>query len=587
MDGNIGFRKITRTEYERLTPEQQAQYIAAVKAHHAQNQQRLHELLTAQEQILPKQKPQVAPTIPEQYREVVATHNVAKHEARQETVQHKPVTHQPVTHLAHQPVAHRNRDLSQHIHKTRHGAFSRMMSVSSKKVKIAGVALVLAGVGLFGANMIRNLVLGKSVDSTVAAVMDSEKPVIVRESGKYGYMDIHGQTIIPANYRFAGEFFGNFAEVKTEVEHSIINKKGDVVLEIEQNDAVNIDTDFGMWFIGNKIYDINMKPLDEGEKKELSYKQRGVYTYKNASDKLTVASLEKGNFYSCEQNCTVVISQAPNWIKDTYVLINENSVGEGMTNKIINVKTGKVVFEAKNQLLVAKDKNVVAKSVDGNEVLMYLAGDKVVYESKGSFEVYDQIKHVVKITNTDEKTKAQYPTIYTNVDTNKTEYQSPINSSMLTLVEPSMDVRTCGNNSIGISVNDGAVKCNWSSLATPSYKTMEYLRSKKRLLVVGRSSVGEEFYNVSTGERLEQFDQIAMSDTKDTLFALVKRDGKWFVYSYLTGKYTEAQDAVSTNLSTSALPTGVKTYTSYFTVETKSGTSYYNHNMERFYEVAK
>ncbi|MCL2085641.1 WG repeat-containing protein [Candidatus Saccharibacteria bacterium] len=472
--------------------------------------------------------------------------------------------------------------------KTRRGKFSLSNMVATKKRKVmafAGMLLVLAGVGLFGANLIRDMVLGRSVDRAVWALLDSEKPLAIRQNGRWGYMDVSGRMIIEPQYTSAGEFYGNFAQVNTEATHQIIDRKGDVVLDLDVGASVRVDTQYGVWFIADKMYDVDMKPIGDDRKLGLTYRQRGVYTYMDSSNRIVVASLRRnGDLYTCESACSVYVSSAPDFVPDIYVIVNENS-NDGSVNRVFNSRTGVEVFKTQNQLLIPKDRNIIAKSVDGSEELMYLAGDKVAYSSSESFEVYDQIKNIIRIPNTDERTRSQHPHAFIDTGSGERTLIAPVVGSVLTAFDSSFDVQTCGRNGIGIGRNGGSVKCDWLSIATPSMNVMEYLKGKRRLMIVGRTLAGEEFYDVRADQRHDQFDHIAISPNNDDLFVLARSDGKWYVYSLVTSKFVSIPNVMMNNFSNT--PSGVEVFPSYFIVETRNSITYYNHNMESFYEIAK
>lgn len=548
MQGRAGFKKVTRAEFERLARDQQIAYLKKASQIHLANQNRMQAALNEPPHLEPK-----------------------------------PLIAQPAS--SPEPNLAGFVDQKQSRKKSRR--LSRLANIKSRKIAmVASVAVIVLGTGIFTANLIRNLVLGKDADQAIMAFLDHEKPLAVRQNGRFGFMNIHGQMIIDPKYTWAGEFYGDFVEVKTETEHLMINRKGETALTLDIGAVVNIDTRYGVWFIGDKMYDVNLKLLNDDTKPSLTYKQKGIYTYKNESGNIVISSLknQSSDIYTCQSACSVSVSNAPDFVPDTYIIVNETA-GETSHNKIFNAQTKAEVFSSQNQLLVVKDKNQVAKSVNGNEELMYLTGDKVAYSSADNFEVYDQIKHVVKVSNADEKTAAQYPFAYINTDTDETTYLAPVMGSTLTAFDQSLDVQTCGKNGIGIGKNGGAIKCDWLSLTTPSMNVMEYLKSQRRLIIVGRTAAGQEFYNVRTDERYDQFEHISISSSNDELFVMTKSEGQWFVYSLVSGKYVSIPNVLMNSFTN--LPNGIKVYPSYFTVETKTSMTYYNHDMDSFYEVAK
>jgi len=543
-------KKITREDFDKLTREKQIAYLKKVRKVHLANQKKMQDVMKDKAPAKKSYK-RIAPM------KILRPEDMKKNASK-----------------IHQRLFTR----------AGRGRFAQLMN---QKILVgASVGLIVIGVGIFGANMVRNRVMGQDSDRAIWALLDHEKPVPIDQDGLFGFMNVQGRMIVESRFVSVGEFYGDFVAVKTEGEHLIINRKGETKMELEMGSSVSIDAKHGVWFIEGRMYDIDLKPLYSDEKQDVTYKQRGVYTYRNSLDEVIIMSLRrKENIYVCTNFCSVAVSNSPDFVPDDFVIINENIDG-GSSNKIFNVQTGAEVFGATNQLLIPRDRNRVVKNVDGTQEVMYLVGNQVAFSSHDNFDVFDQIGNIVRIANTDDSTKDQFSHVYIDAKTDERVYETPLAGSILTAFNPLFEVKTCDPNGVGISRNGSTVDCEWLSLSTPSINVMEYLRGQRRLLVVGRTADSEEFYDVLSGRRQGQFDQIAVNSSNDDLFVMAKMDDEWFAYSLVTGNQINIPNDVLSNRN-SGVPSGVSIFSSYFTVETKSSIFYYNHEMKTFYEISK
>jgi len=101
------------------------------------------------------------------------------------------------------------------------------------------------------------ITLSKNNDNLILeGIFASDKPIIIKKDGKYGYITSNGKELIEAKYTKASEFYFDYALVSRENEenktvYQIIDKKGSTLMEVDNSYEPKYIEETGVWLIDN------------------------------------------------------------------------------------------------------------------------------------------------------------------------------------------------------------------------------------------------------------------------------------------------------------------------------------------------
>ena len=288
----------------------------------------------------------------------------------------------------------------------------------NKKVLIPIIAVVLLVIVALVVLLIIKPFGGSTANelSSAKTILDPNRPIVIKEDGKYGFISSKGKQIIEPKYLEASNFYGDYAIVKIEVDddeldyfdykYQIINQKGKEQLE----EAVYLEpeyySEYGIWVIDNELYDDNLKQISE-EGDYIYYIGQGYLTYTNYEKNISGIMTHKGKsiWEWNDSSISASISQNEYDEKDLYASVNSFSDTE--REVVVSLKKKKIVYELEdpenNSIMEDKDGIFEVYSTNNYDThtRLYFYNGKLAYENKEKdledLELYDREKQILQL----------------------------------------------------------------------------------------------------------------------------------------------------------------------------------------------
>ncbi len=254
----------------------------------------------------------------------------------------------------------------------------------NKKAFLVGVCLFLAIL----ATVLYQVFKADKKDENLIALYDPEKliPVLVGKD-VFGYVDREGNKLIDKDFKWAGDFFFDYAAVQIDSDEdvfSLVNKKGEVIDKLKSQNKPTYYHEYGVWLIDNALYSKELKEIWK-EDGILKYSNNGYFEYmlneKNESG--IINYLGKKVFSWEEDYITINISDSRNIEDSTYAALSNFEERE----IIVNLETGKELYsleDPKNEYIQREDDNIfrVISRENNFKTLkwIYIKDNKVVAE---------------------------------------------------------------------------------------------------------------------------------------------------------------------------------------------------------------
>ena len=123
----------------------------------------------------------------------------------------------------------------------------------------------------------------------IDTVFDINKPILINDNDKYGYVDNNGKLLTEIKYDLATEFYGGYASVgiygDDKKEYSIVNSSFEKILTKTSDNIPQYITEYDIWLIGGSLYNNKMKEIVS--KETLVYDDNGFFVYSNSKLNLT------------------------------------------------------------------------------------------------------------------------------------------------------------------------------------------------------------------------------------------------------------------------------------------------------------
>lgn len=264
---------------------------------------------------------------------------------------------------------------------------------SNKKIILLILALVIIILGLVAFFYFKSKdVLVEGVN--LSYVFDPEKPIIIKNNDKYGYISSKGKTLIEPIYISASDFYGDYAIVSvsdsTELyfdrKYQVIDKKGNV--KIETYSIPEFYEEENIWIIESTLYDKNFNRITN-ENVSVSYIKNGYLAWDNYLARAGGIMTSDGkvtytyHYLEDESYINIEVSDAEEVFKNNYCRINV----ENEKYAIVNCKTGKVVYDFTTKYISGYSDNIYKISNHDTYDLLYyiyIQDDSIVYKSNGS-----------------------------------------------------------------------------------------------------------------------------------------------------------------------------------------------------------
>ena len=392
--------------------------------------------------------------------------------------------------------------------------------------------------------------------SEAKEVFSEDILIPVKENDKYGYIDLKGKMKISPQFYNADEFQGDFAVVKKEEgdNHSvIIDRKGQVKLEMQPYDSAYYYSETKIWRVGEQLYDKNLNKILPDNKEIYDYSNGYFivgpslgstdYDYSDLDAKQSVELYNsKGkSVYKYETSkADLEVTEYGDTLGETYcgLALEENK------SIIVNCDSGKVIKNDINYNVESDDYTSFLLRDGYKRVGYYLVSkNKVVFETESDdvdFYLYgngDEMYYEIEDDNTDE---TKYFLIKKGELTDTKPATSAASNSLSSWeIYTGYTIISCGKTDGLMKGKTQVVPCNYEDIKTPDILTYEYLKSKGKTYVIGRNDDTSHIINAKNGKVVQTFDYGYLNFEDESSFVAFRKDRdskSYTIHNLVTGK---------------------------------------------------
>ena len=449
---------------------------------------------------------------------------------------------------------------------------------NNKNYIVIGVVCLL--VVILGIVFIPKLFSKKNSSIAFAnSYFDTNNYIAVKQDGKYGFINQNGKMVIKPKYDYVqSDFTDGYAVVSVKNSEGsnsyyVINKKGEEKLSVSSYNGIKYNKKHGIWYIGGKIYDKNMK-LVSGDRDIIEYEDG--YAIYRTSDRTRSGLLNtKGKS---------VFETSSEGVDDLYISkysvdddVNEEycAIYNNLKAYIVNCDTGKVVYEDTNVSMHASAKNNIFSiySLSTSKYkYVYIRKNKIFYESENMMYYkngYLSIK---------ENDKTYYLDVSKNIKYDKEPEEYSNSSTDYSLFKTKgYNIINCSNNgtrAYGVMKDDKSiVACEWSEIKQINATLNMYLSSNGKYYVLGKKDGKSYLINLKNGKIISQFDTKYLSTSESIFIEYIdETTDEKVIYNVLTGKSIRFEKSAQHKL-----------YSTYFTITNAEKVDYYNSKLKLIY----
>lgn len=465
----------------------------------------------------------------------------------------------------------------------------------NKIILIVFAIIAIIGIGIF--------VYFKFLKNNIAdlnIIFDPNKPIVVNNNGKYGYITSEGKTMIEPQYKWADDFYGNYAIVSidnpdaasyNETLYQIIDKKGNVKLTSVSSSEPQYYPTYDIWEVDEVLYDSNFnRILSEGITVE--YIDYQYFEYSDSVKNETGIINYKGKKIFTVPESFIYVDISENGYDEDELYAAVKTFSEPEKEVIISLKTGKVLFtneDAETYNISEKDNGIFyyynRKSTDGyeNKKYLFFINNKLAYETTevvDEVEVYDYKNQILKIDyGYDYETLGKSQRIYYyDVKNKKMLDQKPSSSNdlKLDLLEEIYGFKTYYNDGkYGLMSNENVIlSCEYDDIEFLNLNIFNYMKSKGKELILLEKDKNIILYDLKSSKAITTFNSRYVYDYDDSTFIKISltEDNSYKIYNLLSGK---SMDFDKNN--------DISIGSNYVTVKKDGKTTYYNTNLKQIY----
>lgn len=433
------------------------------------------------------------------------------------------------------------------------------------------IALVIVVVVALAFILIKNIGGNSSPKADLDSIFNPDKPIIINDNKKYGYITAAGKMMIEPQYRDANDFYGDYAMVTIDnpdtksydkTINQIIDKKGNVKIVAKNYTKPKYFDVYNVWLIDNVLYDSKLKKLSaEGAKVE--YIDCGYFKYENSEKNESGIITYKGKkvFKTAASSISTSLSENEYNQDDLYVAVDIHNKPE--KSVVVSLKTGDILFtleNSENYYLLEEGDGIfsyydtkVSRGYE-NSVYLYFTNNKLAYQTTDKVEDVKISDYKNKIIEIDYgydyedlgKSQRRY---YYDAKNKKMLDKDPDNSASSELNAALME-NTYGfkmfssSGKYGLMIgNKIVIPCEYTEIKLLGDNLFNYMQSKGKNLVLLEKDNKTILYNVKNSKSIITFDSNNVRDYNDSTFIEVilyangssTRTG-YMVYNLLTGK---------------------------------------------------
>lgn len=474
----------------------------------------------------------------------------------------------------------------------------------NKKILIPIFAIAAIVTIVLGITLIKNLFSGGTNEkAALEAIFDPEKPILIKEDEKYGFITYKGKELIEAKYDYASDFYGDYAIVAKENEtskdeytepyiYAIINQKGKEVLsDIKSVYQPQYYSEYGIWVINEKLYDSELKQITNNDIK-VEYLGSGYLTYFSSELNKSGIMNHKGKIIWTYDSSIVSVELSDNKYDKDELYAEVSTYNEKDGSFILSLKNGKKVYsldDSENYYISARENGIfrVWHNEDyDDETWLFVYKNKVVYESDevDDIEIYDYKNQILELdygyeADYDERYK------YYDIKNKKTLDEEPESSTEdfeeLDLYETLYGFKPYeSSDKFGFMEGDKVlVPAEYDEVNVLAISPFNYIKNqKKQSLAFVEKDSKTTLINVKNKKEIVTFDaQSPISVETSTFIEAIKyddyeRDG-YIIYNLISGKQKEFDKDVEITLGSN-----------YIKVTEGSDNIYYNTELEEIYK---
>ncbi|MGN0967576.1 MAG: WG repeat-containing protein [Candidatus Coprovivens sp.] len=476
----------------------------------------------------------------------------------------------------------------------------------NKKILIPIIAVAAVALIVVALLVVPKILGGSGADDLAKAktVLDTDRPIPIKEDGKYGFISSKGKVIIEPKYEDVGEFYGDYAVVAlenddddawTDYKYQVINQKGKEQLD----EAVYLEPEYypeyGIWVIDGKLYNDRLKQTSaEGE--DISYIGQGYLTYSNMEkDKSGIMTASGKKVWSWDGwSIDADLSENDYSDEDLYAIVR--SYLDDEQEVILSLKKKKIVYELEdhdnNQ--ISEEDNGVFSIFDTNtyktHTRMYFYNGKLAYESKDSeledINIYDYEQQIIQLYYGYD---SNYDSVYEYYDAKKGK---EVDKSTLEekneyededLYELKYGFKPFESSyKYGLMSGDKIlVQSKYEDIHFLEYNIFLYMKEvKNKELVLFETEKEMILMNVNNQKEIAKFDADYVGMYSSSSFLKLEQyedyhdTEKYIVYNVITGEQKEFDGDVNIELGSN-----------YITVEDDGKITYYNTKLESIYTI--
>lgn len=442
---------------------------------------------------------------------------------------------------------------------------------------------------------------------------DPEKPILIKDEGKYGYISSEGKIIIQTKYNYASEFHGDHAVVKIDNNtdkteyisdelYQVIDKSGKVLFTSDGYLEPYYYAEYDIWVINSVLYNGNFKALT-GENVNVDYVSDGYLSYSD------YANLEAGiidytgkKIFSAPASIfSVEICDNDNDTDDLYA--NVTSYVDPEQDLIVSLKSGDVLFtssDPKNYYIFDEEDGLFIyynHSVDdgyANRKYMFFANNQLLYETNEKVyevEVYNYENLILEIDygyDYEELGKDQRRYYYDAK--NKTmlreapSYENDEDAE-LDLIELTYGFKEFSSSyKYGLMSGDKIiVPAEYDEITYLDSNLFAYMKDNKKELVFLEKDDKTLLYDISKSEVVATFDTDYVTDYSDSTFIRAN--------TYAEDGYTSTGYVIYNVLSGQFMSIGIDDDydigSNYLTITKDGQKVYYNTNLKQIYVASE
>lgn len=480
------------------------------------------------------------------------------------------------------------------------------------KVKIIGliilVLLVLIGIG--GFFVLKNF-RTNNTDIDLNLIFDPNKPIIVENNGKYGYITFDGKTMIEPQYKEADDFYGDYAVVTVDNTnpdsykqnlYQIIDKKGNVKLTSESYVKPEYYLAYNLWLIDGALYDSKLNKISE-EEISIYYISNGYFKYidnmKNESGIMTY----KGKKVFNVPGTYIFVYISDNKYNKDDLYASVTTYEDPKKQVVISLKTGDILFTSedaesyniseKNNGIFYYYNNKDNENGYKNRKYLFFKNNKLVYQTTENVDdvyVYNYEDQILEIDYGFDykkigKSQRKY---YYDIKNKKMLEEKPSDSTSLDDLETDLIEQSYGfkkySNSGKYGIMSGKniiVPCEYDNVKYLNIDLFNYMKSKGKELVLLKKDNKTILYNLKKSEPITIFNSDLIIDFYNSTFLsfyLYSEDGNirtgHKIYNLLSGKSMDFD--MDSEISYKA---------NYITVKKDNKIIYYNTEFKQIYVV--